>query len=186
MTIAPLSLLGKAQLPSLKKLEFLEQRRKKELNALNVATIWPNVFPENSSHSVLSVSPSEGCDKNRNILYHRRVTGGQSGTTMLVPGVEQHPGVGLCIWNHGSTECETLMTLPYPDLRDPTPWLLSLSFGPQRFADLQENMDNIPASKNRNRSSRGLGFLLHPEGHTMLCASAGGSDGKGSVEGLNH
>lgn len=186
MNIGLISLLGKAQMPSLKKLKFLEQPRKKELNAFNVATIWSNVYPENPSHSVLFISPSEGCNKNRNILYHCRVTGRQSGTTMLVPGVEQNPGVGLCIWNYSSMKCKMLMTLPYSDLRDPTPWLPSLSFGPQRFAGLKENVDNIPASKNRNRSSRGLGFLLHPERHAMFCASAGGSDGKGNFEGLNH
>lgn len=138
--VSPISLLGKAQVLSLKKLKLLEQPMRKQFNAFNVATIWSNVCPKNSSHSVLSIRLGEGCDKNRNILYHQRVTRRQSGTTMLVPGTEQNRRAGLCIWNYSSMKCKMLMTLPYSDLRDPTPWLPSLSSGPQRFADLKENI----------------------------------------------
>lgn len=82
---------------------------------------------------------------------------------MLVPGAEQNPVVGLSIMSYRNMKCMMLTSLPYPNLRDPTPSFVSFSFGPQRFADLRENADNIPASKNRNGSSRGLEFFLHPE-----------------------
>lgn len=99
---------------------------------------------------------------------------------MLVPGAEQNPAVGLSTVSYRNMKYMMLTSLPYPDLRDPTPSFVSFSFGPQRFADLRENADNIPASKNRNGSSRGQEFFLHPERHVMIHASVGGSDGKGN------
>lgn len=67
----------------------------------------------------------------------------------------------------------------------PTPQLPSLSPGPQRSADPKEDVDKVPAAKSRNRWSRGLGFLLHPDGDAVFRASAGGSGGNaGGLEAL--
>lgn len=136
---------------------FLSNPGKRELNAFNVEWIWSNI-------SALSVSWSEGCSQTRTshptvrqIIRHSNAS----------PKCRRNPGVGLCFWSYMSTKGSRLMSLPYPDLRDPMLSFLSLSFGPKRCADLRETVDSFPTLKNRNGSSTGWGFLLHPQWHVM-------------------
>lgn len=147
----------------------LEQPGKKEFKCNNMATAWSSVDPEHSPHSVLSLRRL-GQEQGHPVPLP--VARRQSGTTTLVPGAEQNPGAGLGVWSYSITKCKTLMTLPHSDLRDPTPWLPSLPLGPQRFADLKENVDNIPASKNSNRLELRPGISPPHEGTcSALCFS---------------
>lgn len=147
------SLLGKTQMPWLKNIPFLEQPGKKRIKCIQRGM---NMV----QHLSLSVSWSEGCSQTRTshptvrqIIRHSNAS----------PKCRRNPGVGLCFWSYMSTKGSRLMSLPYPDLRDPTLSFLSLSFGPKRCADLRETVDSFPTLKNRNGSSTGRGFLLHPQ-----------------------
>lgn len=58
--------------------------------------------------------------------------------------------------------------MTFPHLRDPTPWLPSLPFCPQRVAALKENVEKHSCLKGQEQLKQGPGFLLYPEGGTAL------------------